>query len=90
MYSDYSGKCGRIVVRTDAGADVLLRCPVCALPTAGLRCTPTAATRSGRFICHRQRSPRSPDSHLRFESDRQSKKADTLMGICFFGIYYTI
>ena len=21
-------------------------------------------------ICHRQRSPRSPDSHLRFESDR--------------------
>ena len=28
------------------GAGVLLRCPVCALPTAGLRCTPTAATRS--------------------------------------------
>ena len=26
-----------------------------------------------------------PDSHLRFESDRHSKKADTPMGICFFG-----
>ena len=32
--------------------------------------SPTAATRSGRFICRRQRSPRSPDSHLRFESKR--------------------
>ena len=38
----------------------LLRCPVCALPSARLRCTPTAATRSPRFICHRQRSARSP------------------------------
>ena len=56
------------------GAGVLLRYPVCALPTARLRCTPTAATRSGRCICHRQRSPRSPDSHLRFESDRKAKK----------------
>ena len=27
------------------GAGVLLRCPVCALPTVRLRCTPTAATR---------------------------------------------
>ena len=39
---------------------VLLRFPVCALPTAGLRCTQTAATRSGRCICPRQRSLRSP------------------------------
>ena len=28
--------------------EFLLRCPVCALPTARLRCTPTAATRSAR------------------------------------------
>ena len=41
---------------------VLLRCPVCALLSAQLRCTPTAATRSGRCICHRQRSLRSPRS----------------------------
>ena len=41
--------------------DVLLvRCPVCALPTVRLRCTPTAATRSGRVIRHRRRSHRSP------------------------------
>ena len=39
---------------------VLLRFPVCALPTAGLRCTQAAATRSGRCICPRQRSLRSP------------------------------
>ena len=67
------------------GAGVLLRCPI---KSSGLRFSSilsTAATRSGRFICHRQRSPRSPDSHLRFESDRHSKKADTRMGICFFG-----
>ena len=42
---------------------VLLRFPVCALPTAGLRCTQTAATRSGRCICPRQRSLRSPFRH---------------------------
>ena len=29
----------------ERGAGVLLRCPVCALPTVRLRCTPTAATR---------------------------------------------
>ena len=50
------------------GAGVLLRCPVCALPTERLRCTPTAATRSGRSSRHRRRFPRSPDSHLRFAS----------------------
>ena len=38
----------------------LLRCPVCALPTVRLRCTPTAATRSGRCIRPRRRSHRSP------------------------------
>ena len=58
--------------------------------TAHLRPSPIAATRSSRCIRPRRRSPRSPDSRLRFESDRQSKKADTHLGICFFGIYYTI
>ena len=38
----------------------LLRCPVCALPKDRLRCPLTAATRSGRFFCLRQRFPRSP------------------------------
>ena len=41
---------------------VLLRCPI---KSSGLRFSSilsTAATRSGRFICHWQRSPRSPDS----------------------------
>ena len=50
------------------GAGVLLRCPASSSPSARLPHLPTAATRSGRCICHRQRSPRSPDSHLRFES----------------------
>ena len=39
---------------------LLLRCPVCALPSVRLRCTPTAATRSGRCIRLRRRSHRSP------------------------------
>ena len=34
---------------------------VCASATARRRCTPTAATRSASFICHWQRSPRSPN-----------------------------
>ena len=38
----------------------LLRYPVCALAAVRLRCTPTAATRSGRFIRPRRRSHRSP------------------------------
>ena len=38
----------------------LLRCPVCALPTERLRCTPTAATRSPRSFRHWRRSGRSP------------------------------
>ena len=50
---------------TAAYAAILLRCPVCALPTARLRCTPTAATRSAPFIRRRRRSPRSPDFHWR-------------------------
>ena len=36
---------------------LLLRCPVCALPWVRLRYTPTAATRSGRFIRLRLRCP---------------------------------
>ncbi len=39
----------------------LLRCPVCALSSARLRCTPTSATRSGRSSRHRRRSHRSPN-----------------------------
>ena len=49
-------------------AGVLLRCPI---KSSGLRffsILSTAATHSGRFICHRQRSPHSPDSHLRFKT----------------------
>ena len=38
----------------------LLRCPVCALPTERLRCTPTAATCSPRSLRHWRRSGRSP------------------------------
>ena len=45
---------------TSACPALLLRCPVCALPSVRLRCTPTAATRSGRCIRHRRRSHRSP------------------------------
>ena len=65
---------------------VLLRCPT---KSSGLRLSSilsTAATRSGRCICPRQRSPRSPDSHLRFES-ADSKKADTRMGILPFFVF---
>ncbi len=64
---------------------VLLRCPVCALPTARLRCTPTAATRSGRFIRHWRRSPCSPKSHLRFDSDRHRNNGIPGSGIPLFG-----
>ena len=39
---------------------LLLRCPVLSLPTARLRRSPTAATRSGRLLRPRRRSPRSP------------------------------
>jgi len=58
-------------------AALLLRCPVCALATVRLRCTQTAATRSGRSSCHRQRSPRSPDSHWlrQFKSAQRKKSA---------------
>ena len=41
----------------------LLRCPVCALASLRLRCTPTAVTRSGRCIRPRRRSHRSPSRH---------------------------
>ena len=34
-----------IIASSNYGAGVLLRCPVCALPSERLRCTPTAATR---------------------------------------------
>ena len=44
--------------------NLLLRYPACALLTMQLRCTPTAATRSGRCFCHWQRSPRSPVGHM--------------------------
>ena len=39
---------------------VLLRCPAASLALKSLPHLPTAATRSGRFLCHRQRSHRSP------------------------------
>ena len=60
----------------------------------------TAATRSVRFLCHRQHSLRSPRAKncspalnfytsvrtgAAFSSPFQRKKADTRMGICFFG-----
>ncbi len=64
---------------------VLLRYPANVLAEKRRRPSPTAATCSGRFICHRQRSLRSPKSNLRFDSVRHIKKADTLMGVCFFG-----
>ena len=34
-----------------------------------------AATRSGRFICYKQRSHRSPGSHLRFDTSINTHKA---------------
>ena len=48
------------VTKDFAVSALLLRCPVLSLPTVRLRRSPTAATRSGRFTCHRQRSLRSP------------------------------
>ena len=50
----------------------LLRCPASSSPTTRLPHLPTAATRSGRCICHRQRSPRSP---LRKPHERLYKTA---------------
>ena len=47
-------------ILTHAGPALLLWCPVCALPSVRLRCTQTTATRSPPFLCHRQRSGRSP------------------------------
>ena len=41
---------------------ILLRCPVFSLPTGRLRRSPTAAMRSGRFICRWQRSHRFPST----------------------------
>ena len=48
------------ITKDFAVSALLLRCPVLSLPTVRLRRSPTAATRSGRFTCHRQRSLRSP------------------------------
>ena len=42
---------------------VLLRCPALSLPLKRLRRSLTAATRSGRFTCHWQRSLRSPSRY---------------------------
>ena len=73
------------------GAGVRLRCPIKSsglrfssiLSTAAQLSTPAASATGSAGVLR-------PDSHLRFESDRHSKKADTPKGICFFGIYYTI
>ncbi len=49
--------------------------PVCALPPVRLRCTPTPATRSGRFFRHRRRSHRSPS-----RTQKLSSSATTILG----------
>ena len=59
MHTGTSGEAG-LEGSWGGGISALLRCPVCALATVRLRCTPTAATRSARFLCRRQRSHRSP------------------------------
>ena len=68
---------------------ILLPCcgdAVCALPTGRLRCTPTAATRSPRCICHRQRSGHSPDFHWlrQFKSVPANKKSAIPVGMTDF------
>ena len=68
---------------------VLLRCPASACVDGAPWHLPTAATRSGRFICHRPRSPRSPASHLRFGSDRYKNKSHSEC-IIHYGIYWHI
>ena len=83
-----SPRCGVFLVWGFSGVGVLLRCPVCALPMARLRCTPTVATRSGRFICHRRRSGRSPDSHLRFKSVHRRKNKSHGECIILRGFYW--
>ena len=57
--------------------DSLLQCPVCALPSARLRCTPTAATRSPPFFRHRRRSGRSPYGSLYRHLPRQLGNSPT-------------
>ena len=44
------------------------------------------ALRGPQVVRHRQRSPRSPDSHLRFESDRYKNKSHSEC-IIHYGIY---
>ena len=68
-----------------AFATVRLRCPILSLARTpasmidrGTLSTPAASATGSAGVLR-------PDSHLRFESDRQSQKADTQMGICFFG-----
>ncbi len=75
-YSEGASKCrGRQMPRStdDAGScrapqtvhviRLLLRFPVCALPTERLRCSPTAATRSGRLTPPPAALPSLPGRH---------------------------
>ena len=68
------------------GATFLLRCPVCALATVRLRCTPTAATRSGRSSRYWRRSPHSPNFHWlrQFKSVSANKKSAIPVGMTDF------
>ena len=62
-----------------------LRCPTLSLARTPASMVDRCTTGSPCCICPRQRRAAGPDSHLRFESDRKTKKADTHLGICFFG-----
>ena len=57
------GVWGRVMCSTS-----LLRCPISSSALNSLRQLSTAATRSARFLCHRQRSQRSPSRFLWFVS----------------------
>ena len=60
---------------------LLLRYPAASLPTVRLRHLPTAATRSGRFICHRQRSHRSPSAALGMTREKEDGSFDSLRSL---------
>ena len=64
------------------GAGVLLRCPVCALPSKRLRCTPTAATRSGRCICPPGSAPLAPQT-LTSGSSPTGTKINPIVNVSF-------
>ncbi len=63
------------ITQVDGSTCFLLWYPAASLPLKRLRPLLTTATRSGRFICHRQRSPHSPS-----RTQKLSSYAPTILG----------